>query len=426
MNQIFTVSRISFYIKDMFRRDEVLNHVSVSGEVGSLKYHSSGHIYFTIKDDSSALNCVMWRSSIPAGLKFKLEEGQKIIVTGSIETYEKTGVYQLYARNIELDGEGKLYAEFDKLKKKLSLEGLFDEAHKKPIPRFPGKVGVVTASTGAAIHDIMTVSERRDPYVQLILAPAKVQGEDAPGSIIRAIKMLDSYGVDTIIVGRGGGSLEDLWCFNDEGVARAIYDCNTPVISAVGHEVDFTIADFVSDLRAATPSAAAELAVPDVEEYLSMLDGSYTVLKMHFAGKIRIYKEKVKQYELRLSKDSPQSRLFSYRQSVDEAEDKLFLQIKHQVEMYKRLLDSVEKKLNADIDLDLEKTNRRLAVLAAKLEGLSPLTRLSGGYSYTENEKGENISTIKQVKQGEVIRVNFTDGYAKAKVNEIGENDYGG
>ena len=265
MDHVYTVTQINLYIKDMFARDYALNRIYVKGEVSNCKYHTSGHIYFTLKDSKGQMACVMFAGQ-RSGLAFRLQEGQSVIVLGSISVYERDGKYQMYAREILLDGAGVLYQKFEELKKQLDSEGLFDQEFKKSIKQYPNKVGIVTAKTGAAIQDMINVTTRRNPYVQLILYPALVQGEAAAASIVKGIKYLDSYGVDTIIVGRGGGSIEDLWAFNEEVVARAIFSCNTPIISAVGHETDTTIADYVADLRAPTPSAAAELVTGDIRD----------------------------------------------------------------------------------------------------------------------------------------------------------------
>ena len=266
MASVYSVSQVTAYIKNMFTQDFALNRISIKGEVSNCKYHTSGHIYFTLKDGGAQIAAVMF-SSQRKGLDFELAEGQQVVATGTVDVYERDGRYQLYARRIERDGTGDLYARFEKLKRELAEMGMFDSCYKQPIPRYALRVGVVTAPTGAAIRDIMNISARRNPYVQLVLCPALVQGEQAPASIVRGIRRLDSMGLDVLIVGRGGGSIEDLWAFNEECVARAIFDCQTPVISAVGHETDVTIADYVADLRAPTPSAAAELAVFDYRQF---------------------------------------------------------------------------------------------------------------------------------------------------------------
>lgn len=304
MERVFTVSEVNRYIKNIFLRDPYLNNVYVKGEVSNCKYHTSGHIYFTLKDAQGQLACVMFAGQ-RRGLTFKLEEGQSVIVLGSINVYERDGKYQLYANQIILDGLGKLYEQFEKLKKALEAEGLFDKAHKKPIPPYPKKVGIVTAVTGAAIRDIMNISKRRNPYVQLILYPAQVQGEGAAESIVRGIKTLDKLNLDVIIVGRGGGSIEDLWAFNEEIVARAIYDCNTPVISAVGHETDYTIADFVADLRAPTPSAAAELAVNDYIAFENKLQDYKRRMQKAVMHNVTYNRSKLRELKLKLFYASP-------------------------------------------------------------------------------------------------------------------------
>ena len=270
--QVYSVSAINQYIKNMFSKEYALSVVFVKGEISNCKYHSSGHIYFTLKDSASALGCVMFAGD-RRGLEFRLSDGQAVIIGGTISVYERDGRYQLYAKKITLAGEGALYERYEQLKKKLEQKGYFDEVHKKPIPSYVKKVGIVTADTGAAIQDIRNISARRNPYVQLILYPAKVQGDGASDTIVKGIQTLDYAGVDVIIVGRGGGSIEDLWAFNEENTAQAIYECATPIISAVGHETDTTIADYVADLRAPTPSAAAELAVYDVRLVLETLSG---------------------------------------------------------------------------------------------------------------------------------------------------------
>ena len=262
MAGVYSVAQVNSYIKNMFAQDFLLRRLSVKGEVSNCKYHSSGHIYFTLKDGGGTLQAVMFASQ-RRGLNFKLAEGQQVVVKGTVDVYERDGKYQLYASEIELSGRGDLYLRFEKLLKELEEMGMFDPQYKRPIPRFAKTVGIVTAPTGAAIRDIMNISHRRNPYVQLILYPALVQGDGAKDSIVKGIRTLDAMGLDVLIVGRGGGSIEDLWAFNEEEVARAIFACNTPVISAVGHETDVTIADYAADLRAPTPSAAAELAVFD-------------------------------------------------------------------------------------------------------------------------------------------------------------------
>ena len=358
MGQAYTVTQINQYIKNMFIRDRFLNRIYVKGEVSNCKYHTSGHIYFTLKDSQGQMSCVMFAGQ-RRGLKFHMEEGQSVIVLGSIDVYERDGKYQLYASEIVPDGQGVLYERFEKLKRDLEAEGLFDKEHKKEIPCYPNKVGIVTASTGAALQDIINISKRRNPYVQLVLYPAQVQGEGSAPSVARAIAALDKLGLDTIIVGRGGGSIEDLWAFNEEIVARAIYDCRTPIISAVGHETDFTIADFAADLRASTPSAAAELAVNDYKAFAGKLQDYRRQLYNAAAQKLNLSRSRLKEYRLRLSYTSPA----------------------YQIRQKRQYLIDTEQKLKQQMDRKLKEKRHVLELLIAKLDGLSPLSKLNKGYS---------------------------------------------
>ena len=402
MGQAYTVTEINQYIKNMFMRDRILNQIYVKGEVSNCKYHTSGHIYFTLKDAQGQLACVMFAGQ-RRGLTFRLEEGQSVIALGSINVYERDGKYQLYANEIILDGQGLLYEKFEKLKKSLEEEGLFDRDHKKPIPLFPKKVGIITASTGAAIQDIINISKRRNPYVQLILYPAQVQGQGSAESVARGIKVLDKLGLDTIIVGRGGGSIEDLWAFNEEIVARAIYECNTPIISAVGHETDVTIADFVSDLRAPTPSAAAELAVNDYAAFEAKLFEYRRKLTREMGQKLNEYQNVVKQLKLRLFYASPAYQIKQKRQFLMDVEQKLLQRMNHTL---------IEKR-------------HKLEVYIARLDGLSPLTKLSKGYALIVGEDQKPIQSIHKVRKDEVLTLSLLDGDIKTRVEEICEQQRG-
>ena len=296
MRNVYSVKQVNAYIKNMFTQDFMLNRIYVKGEVSNCKYHTSGHIYFSLKDESGAIACIMFAGQ-RSGLSFRMQDGQQVIVLGTVTTYERDGKYQLYAKEIILDGAGLLYERFEALKKELSEMGMFAPEYKQPIPRFAKRVGIVTAPTGAAIRDIMNISTRRNPYVQLILYPALVQGEGAAASIVRGIETLEKQAVDVIIVGRGGGSIEHLWAFNEEVVARAIFHCKTPVISAVGHETDTTIADYVADLRAPTPSAAAELAVFEYQVVANYLEEKRLQLKRGMQRKIQLERMKIERYD---------------------------------------------------------------------------------------------------------------------------------
>ncbi len=398
MGQAYTVTEINQYIKNMFIRDRILSQIYVKGEVSNCKYHTSGHIYFTLKDAQGQLACVMFAGQ-RRGLTFRLEEGQSVIALGSINVYERDGKYQLYANEILLDGQGLLYEKYERLKKSLEEEGLFDPAHKKEIPSYPMKVGIVTASTGAAIQDIINISRRRNPYVQLILYPAQVQGQGAAESVVKGIKALDKLGVDTIIVGRGGGSIEDLWAFNEEIVARVIYQCETPIISAVGHETDVTIADFVSDLRAPTPSAAAELAVNDYKAFVAQITEYQRKLTREIELKLSDYQNKVKQLKLRLFYASPAYQLKQKRQNLMDIEQKLTQQINH----------------------ILREKRHRMEVYIARLEGLSPLSKLSKGYALITDEEHRPIQSVKKVSRDKVLTISLMDGDLKARVEEVCE-----
>lgn len=400
----YSVSQINSYIKNMFSTDFVLASVKVSGEISNCKYHSSGHIYFSVKDDGGVLSCVMFAGD-RRNLRITLREGLKVFVSGSINVYERDGKYQLYAKNITLDGEGELYLKYVALKNELAEMGMFDPCYKKPIPQFVKTVGVVTAGTGAAIQDIINVATRRNPYVQLYLYPAKVQGEGAAKTIVDGIRTLDAMNLDVIIVGRGGGSIEDLWAFNEECVARAIFECNTPVISGVGHEVDYTIADFVSDLRAPTPSAACELAVYDVREVINRLDGYQSDLDAHMNWFINLYRNKVTAYAGRINAMSPIQRVQRERIYLDKLTDNLS-------NAFARLLENKRKTLQ---------------IMAGQLSALSPVDRISGGFAYLENDKHKRITTVSEVKPEDNILVRLRDGSFAATVTEVmgGQNGEG-
>lgn len=396
MNRVYSVSQINAYIRRMFSSDYALNHIYIKGEVSNCKYHSSGHIYFSIKDAKSALSCIMFASSRRDGLKFRMENGQTVVVGGNISVFERDGTYQMYASEIILDGIGALYEEYERLKLKLYEEGLFDHEIKKPIPKNPKKIGIVTASTGAAIRDITSIAQRRNPYVQLILYPAKVQGEGAGASVAKGIRRLDAMGVDTIIIGRGGGSIEDLWAFNEEIVARAIYEAKTPIISGTGHETDNTIADYAADLRAATPSAACELAVPDIRELLGTISGYHFQLEKLMEQKYTLYTHKLKQYEMKLQLLSPKNQWKQQQQQLIQLHDQMERLIKEKFQDRKH----------------------QLQLYIERLHGLSPSARLTGGYGYISDGKGKPVTTAAQVETGDLISVTLSDGTIQAKVTE--------
>ena len=393
MGNIYTIRQVNRYISNMFTQDFMLNRIYVKGEVSNCKYHTSGHIYFSLKDDSGSLACVMFAGS-RSGLKFRMQNGQSVIVLGSISVYERDGKYQLYAKEIVLDGIGLLYEKFQALKQELEDMGMFAPEYKQPIPAFSRRVGIVTAPTGAAIRDIMNISYRRNPFVQLILYPALVQGEGAADSIVRGIEILDQSDVDVIIVGRGGGSMEDLWAFNEEKVARAIFQCNTPVISAVGHETDFTIADYVADLRAPTPSAAAELAVTDMIGIQEQLQKWEERFRTRMRDRIEDGRREVRHLQARMNGLSPQNQIREKYQILTEKEEKL-----------QYLMRQV-----------LKNKRHQMLLYAERMKGLSPLDKLSQGYSYTADEKGHKVTEVDQVQEGDLLQIYVSDGQIQAEV----------
>ena len=395
MQNVYTVGQVNAYIKNMFTQDFMLQSLSVKGEVSNCKYHSSGHIYFTLKDAKGTIACVMF-ASYRNGMNFQMREGQQVVVSGSVDVYERDGKYQLYARQIQLDGAGALYERYERLKLELEERGMFAPQYKQPIPRYIRTLGVVTAATGAAVRDIMNIAGRRNPYVQIILYPAIVQGDAAPASIVNGIHALERMDVDVIIVGRGGGSIEDLWAFNEEVVAQAIFDCPVPVISAVGHETDTTIADFVADLRAPTPSAAAELAVYDIGQLEDRLE-EYACTLQHMCRRvIRHYRQEVEQYSVRMRYLSPLNTIRTKRTQALSLEERL------QNLMERRLRDS----------------RHRLALYVEQMKGLSPLDKLNQGYAYVADDTGRTLTSVGQVDVGDRMTVYVKDGSLQAQVME--------
>ncbi len=392
---VYGVGQINAYLKNLFAQDFMLRRISVKGEVSNVKYHSSGHIYFTLKDGGGALAAVMFAGS-RKGLTFQMQDGDCVIATGSIEVYERDGKYQLYARQIERDGQGVLFEKFEKLKKELEEMGMFAPEYKKTIPRYAKRIGVVTAPTGAAVQDIKNISRRRNPFVQMILCPAKVQGEGAAESIVGAIRTLDAMGLDILIVGRGGGSIEDLWAFNEEQVVRAIFECDTPVISAVGHETDTTLSDYAADLRAPTPSAAAELAVFDLNTTLQSLEESRIAMHRLFSRRLEADKQRCQLLAMRLQKAGPKQRLLTQKQRLQESRTRLTYAAKEVMNRYKA----------------------RLALLAEKMAGTSPLKKMGQGYGFISDTSGKAKRSIKELSVGETVKLYLADGAAETTVNK--------
>ncbi|MDO4622743.1 MAG: exodeoxyribonuclease VII large subunit [Eubacteriales bacterium] len=418
MSRVYSVGQVNTYIRSVFDREPALKRISVQGEISNCTYHRSGHIYFTLKDEKSQIACVMFSGDRLRGLGFHMKNGDRVVITGSIEVYIRDGKYQLYAKKIELAGAGLLYERYLALKAKLDEEGLFASEHKKQIPKYVKYLGIVTAPTGAAVQDIRNISLRRNPYIQLYLYPALVQGENAAESIVEGIRTLDRLGVDCIIVGRGGGSIEDLWAFNEEIVARAIYDCETPIISAVGHETDFTIADFAADLRAPTPSAAAELAVSDVTEILQKMENYRRRLTVGMRKNIDASRAQLQLRSEKMKYLSPGNQMNEKRMHLAELSDRLAAASERVLEEKKRKLTEYDRTLRGDMERNLERTRYRFEILTGRMEGVSPLKKLRQGFSYVENAGGQNITSITQVEPGEVLTVHVTDGIIRSTVQE--------
>lgn len=399
--KVYSVGQVNNYIKNIITQDYVLRSLTIKGEVSNCKYHSLGHIYFSLKDETGTMPAVMFKGSIANGLDFKLADGQMVLVSGSIGVYERDGRYQLYASKIKLDGVGNLYEEFERLKNKLNEEGLFDFELKKPIPQYPKKVGIVTAKTGAAIQDIMNIARRRNPYVELFLYPAKVQGEGAADTIVKGIKTLDTMGMDTIIIGRGGGSMEDLWAFNEEKVVRAVYEAHTPIISGTGHEVDITLADYAADLRAPTPSAACELAIPDIMTTINQVRGYKSTLDSCIRNKLSLAKLTLDKYDAKIAALNPKTRLENQNQYLTE--------------LYDRLKKSVLDKYN--------NYRHRYELLSIRLNGLSPTAKLVGGFGYID-KANKPVLSVKDINVNDEINVTISDGRLKAVVSEVEDKLY--
>ncbi|RHE11442.1 exodeoxyribonuclease VII large subunit [Blautia obeum] len=401
MKNIFSVGQINRYVKNMFAQDFILQKIYVKGEVSNCKYHTSGHIYFSLKDETGVLSCVMFAGH-RRGLAFRMKDGDRVVVGGAVDVYERDGRYQLYAKEISLEGAGALYERFLALKTELEEMGMFAQEYKQPIPAFIHRLGVVTAPTGAAVQDIRNISLRRDPYLQIILYPALVQGEGAADSIVRGIHMLDQAEVDVIIVGRGGGSIEDLWAFNEEKVARAIFECRTPIISAVGHETDFTIADFVADLRAPTPSAAAELAVADFRQILQNIAGLRDRMQKAMQRRAELGRAQLMQYQMRFQYLNPEAKLRDNRQRLADLDELLRRAMKNRIAEERHML----------------------GIYLERYRGLSPLYKLNQGYSFVSDRAGNGIISTEQVHSGDLLEISVTDGVIEAEVRSSRKEDW--
>ena len=402
----------------MFQQDILLSRVYVRGEVSNLKYHTSGHIYFSLKDETGTLSCVMFAGN-RKGLAFAMKNGDKVICAGNFDVYTRGGNYQMYVKAIRLEGAGLLYERYLKLKAELQEMGMFDAVYKKPVPKYARRVGIVTAPTGAAIRDIQNISRRRNPYVQLILYPALVQGEGAAEAIARGIEALDKAGVDVIIAGRGGGSIEDLWAFNEEIVARAIFNCATPVISAVGHETDTTIADFVADLRAPTPSAAAELAVFDYSEFMDTIAVYRRRLGQGTERRIIKARGDIRYYEVRLSALSPKNKLNDRRRRLAEEEERMVSVLRRRIDENRMRADTISRRMSLVAERMLRLRQKKYSMLVERMRGLNPLDRLKSGFSFVSDEKGRAVTRISDVEAGQVLSIHVTDGIIKAGVQDV-------
>ena len=398
--QVLSITQINEYIRGKLDEDTLLNGVAVKGEISNYKLYPSGHHYFTLKDESSALKCVMFKGNA-LRLRFRPENGMKIIAMGKISVYSRDGAYQLYCTAMAMDGVGDLYAAFEQLKKKLAAEGLFAPEHKKPLPKYPGTIGIVTSSAGAAVHDMLRILKKRYPLSHVKLLPVRVQGVEAPGEIAAAIRYANHYNLaDLLIVGRGGGSIEDLWAFNDERVAHAIFESRIPVISAVGHEPDVTISDYVADLRAATPSNAAELAVPDRDALGQMLDSMSGAMVTALTRQIRSARQHLSVLSASPALKSPESYLNQKKKSL---------------ELLKNRLVSAENQ-------NISRNSQRYIALTAKLDAMSPLKVLTRGYAMAQTGDGSLLRSVDQVEAGERITVFVSDGSISATVMEKKEN----
>ena len=399
MGTVYSVSQVNSYLKSLISKDGLLRSISIRGELSNVKYHTSGHIYFTLKDDRAAISGVMFAANAYA-LKMRLKDGMKVVAEGGINVYEKTGVYQIYATAIRQEGSGELYERFLKLKEDLEERGMFDPGYKKEIPAYINRLGVVTARTGAAVRDIINIAKRRDPFIEIILYPAKVQGEGAAQTIAEGIRALDGYGVDTIIIGRGGGSIEDLWAFNEEITTQAVFDCKTPVISAVGHETDFAITDFVADLRAPTPSAAAELAVFDYADLAEKTEKCRMTMTSAMHLRIRNDRNRLENLAVRLKSKSPAGQMNEKRLRLDGYYDGI---------------------INA-MSIKLQRYNSRLELYREKLNGADPQGRLKSGYAFVEGADGKPVKDVTGLCEGDTLKLIMKNGKVYTDVRRIEEN----
>jgi exodeoxyribonuclease VII, large subunit len=416
-DKYISISQLTRYIKFKFDHDEHLGHVFLRGEISNFKAHTRGHYYFTLKDETSRINAVMF-SSNASKLLFRPTDGMKVLVTGRVSVYEATGGYQIYVEDMVEDGVGNLYVQFEELKKKLQQEGLFDPSKKKKIPKIPKTVGIITAPTGAAIRDILSTIKRRWPITKTILFPSLVQGASAAPEIIKQIEKAQEFDLDVLIVGRGGGSIEDMWCFNDEQVARAIYACKIPVISAVGHEIDFTISDFVADLRAPTPTGAAEMAVPNISDFYQYFGQIELRLEQAIMTMITSKKDQLETLKKSYILTNPIAMYQVKEQRFDSLFEKIHLLMNSIIANEKNNCQILKQKLENNIQKVLENEQHRYLHALNKLEILNPLLTIKRGYSITRNQD-HVVTSIQQVKPHDKIEIEVTDGLIEARVEEV-------
>ncbi len=421
--RVYSVSQVNHHISSLFRDDQALAAIFVKGELSNVKYAGSGHLYFSLKDENCQIRCAMWASDVRK-MSERVKDGESVIVFGQIAVYERDGTYQLYAKAIRKEGGiGILYERFEALKKQLLEMGMFDESYKKPIPRYIHTLGVVTARTGAAVRDIINVSQRRNPGIQIILYPATVQGDGAADTIVSGIEALDALGtVDVIIIGRGGGSIEDLWAFNEEKVARAIFRCNTPIISAVGHETDTTIADYVADLRAPTPSAGAELAVDDMSEVLTSLKQLEFRLHMLMQQNIERIRKTAKEYSLLLQLKGPVGRLQESEQFLIRISERMEQAITFRMNECREKKDRYTEMLSRLMQMKLNEAYHRLELSGGRLSALSPQAKLDAGYAYIENSRKKAVRDASSVIKGDSLNIYMKDGIIEALVTDVTQN----
>ena len=410
-NNYITVTQLTRYIKYKIDNDQNLMKIYLKGEISNFKNHTRGHLYFTIKDENTRINAIMFASSA-AKLKMMPQDGMKVLVTGRISVYEATGSYQIYVDSMEEDGLGNLYLEFEKLKKKLATEGLFDESHKKPIPRIPSRVGIITAPTGAAIKDILSTIKRRWPLCETILFPSLVQGKEAAEDIVKNIEKTKNYDLDVLIIGRGGGSIEDLWCFNEEIVARAIYKLDVPVISGVGHEIDFTIADFVADLRAPTPTGAAEICVPNITDILNELKNLELRACQNIDKQIKFNREHLNKLMESYILKTPKAMYEVKEQNFDHLFERVITSYKNIIELNKNKLVLIDNNLSNSISNKLNNDKNIYVNLLNKLEILNPLLTLKRGYTITKKDN-KVVTSVKELKKNDKIDIELSDGSVK-------------